>query len=91
MTNLTRVKLKAVADNKIDVTEKLKFALEQVENVVGKGENACYQYFLLFTHFFQTAYFSGLLKVRIVWNNEKLCTIINPLPDTPILGSSNQP
>ena len=66
MTNLTRVKLKAVADNKIDVTEKLKFVLEQVENV-GKGENAGYQYFLLFTHFFQMAYFSGLFKVRIVW------------------------
>ena len=41
-------KLKAFADNKIDVTKKLKFALGMVENIVGKGENAGYQHFLLF-------------------------------------------
>ena len=40
-------KLKAFAD-KINVTEKLKFVLGRVENIVGKGENAGYQHFLLF-------------------------------------------
>ena len=40
-------KLKAFADDKINVIEKLKFVLERVENIVGKGENAGYQYFLL--------------------------------------------
>ena len=34
-------KLKALADNKINVTEKLKFVLRKVENTVGKRENAC--------------------------------------------------
>ena len=33
-------KLKAFADDKIKVTEKLKFVLGKVENTVGKGENA---------------------------------------------------
>ena len=33
-------KLKAFADDKINVTEKLKFVLGRVENIVGKGENA---------------------------------------------------
>ena len=33
-------KLKAIADDKIDVTEKFKFVLERVKNMVGKGENA---------------------------------------------------
>ena len=33
-------KLKAFADDKSYVTEKLKFVLEKVENIVGKGENA---------------------------------------------------
>ena len=37
---LDRSKLKAFADNKINMNEKLKFVLETVENVVGKGENA---------------------------------------------------
>ena len=35
-------KLKAFADDKIDVTEKLKFAFGRVDNFVGKGENAGY-------------------------------------------------
>ena len=34
--------LKAVADDKMNVTQKLIFALERVENIVGKGENAGY-------------------------------------------------
>ena len=41
-------KLKAFADNKINVNEKLKFVMGRVENIVGKGENAGNQHFLLF-------------------------------------------
>ena len=41
-------KLNAFADNIINVTEKLKFALGTVENIVEKGENAGNQHFLLF-------------------------------------------
>ena len=41
-------KLKELGDNKINITEKLKFILERVENIVGKGENAGNQHFLLF-------------------------------------------
>ena len=33
-------KLKALVDDKLNVTENLKFALGGVENIVGKGENA---------------------------------------------------
>ena len=38
-------KLKAFADDQINVTEKLKFVLGTGENVVGKGENAGYHVF----------------------------------------------
>ena len=62
-----RSKLKAFADDKIDVIEKLKFVFGRVENSVGKGENAGYQHFLLFPQCFLIAFFSGSLKVRIVW------------------------
>ena len=41
-------KLTALAVDKIKVTQKLKFVMGQVENIVGKGENAGYQHFLLF-------------------------------------------
>ena len=51
---------------KINVTEKLKFVLGMVENMVGKGENGGYQHFLLFPPCFQKASYTGLLKVRIV-------------------------
>ena len=37
---LDRSKLKTFADDKINVTENLKFVFERVENIVGKGENA---------------------------------------------------
>ena len=46
-------KLKAFADDKLNVPEKLKFILRRVENIVGKGENAGYQHFLLFSPCFQ--------------------------------------
>ena len=46
-------KLKAFAVDKINVTKELKFVLGRVENIVGKGENAGYQHFLLFPQCFQ--------------------------------------
>ena len=51
-------KLKAFADEKIKVIEKIKFGQGTVEYTVGKGENAgC----------FQKVSFTGVLKVRTVW------------------------
>ena len=60
-------KLKAFADDKINVTEKLKFLLQRVENIVGKGENAGHKHFLLFPQCFQKDSYTGVLKVGIVW------------------------
>ena len=37
---LNRSNLKVFADNKINVTEKLKFVSERIENILGKVENA---------------------------------------------------
>ena len=37
---LDLTKFKAFADDKISLTQKLKFMWERVENIVGKGENA---------------------------------------------------
>ena len=55
---LDRSKLITFADDKINENEKLKFALRRVEDIVGKGENAGYQHFLLAfpTNCFQKAY-----------------------------------
>ena len=59
-------KLKAFADDKLNLAEKLKFILGRVENIMGKGENAGYQHFLIFPQCFQKASITGLLKVGIV-------------------------
>ena len=76
-------KLKPFADDKINVTQKLKSAVGRIKNSVGKGENAGYQHFLLFPQCFQKDTFSESLnvetggkglKLRILW-----CTI-NPFP-----------
>ena len=48
-------KLKAFADDKLDVVKMIIFLLDKVENIVEKGENAVYQHFLLFQQFFQKA------------------------------------
>ena len=45
-------KLKALADDKIDVTEMMMSLSDRVENIVGKEENAGYQHFLLFPQCF---------------------------------------
>ena len=59
-------KFKTLADDKIIVIQKLKFGLERIENIVGKGENAGYQHFLLFQQCFQKLSFPEVLKVGIV-------------------------
>ena len=57
---LDRSKLKALADDIINVTERLHLVSRRVENIVGKGENAgsheFIQYFLLFSHSFLLFY-----------------------------------
>ena len=60
-------KLKAFAHNNINVTQKLKIVLGQLEDTVGKGQNAGYHHFFLFPQCFQKPSFSGSLKVLIVW------------------------
>ena len=60
-------KLKAFADGKIVVAQKLTIGLESIDNIVGKVENASYQHFLLFPQCFQKATFSGSLIVIFVW------------------------
>ena len=57
-------KLKAFADDKIKVIESLKFVLWRVENIVGKGENAGYQHFLLFPTMFSKGFFLRGVKSR---------------------------
>ena len=47
--------------NKTDL--KINFALGRVENILGKGENAGYQHFLLFPQCFQKASFSEFLTL----------------------------
>ena len=56
--------------------------MERIENIVGKGENAGNQHFLLFLQCFQKATVSGSLKVGIVWFR------VNTLTDDKILDLS---
>ena len=59
-------KFKEIADDKIIVTQNLTFTFGRVENIVGKGENAGYQYFLFFPQCFQMLSFDDVLKFGIV-------------------------
>ena len=48
-------KLKAFADDKTNVAQMMIYVFDRVKNIVGKGENAGYQHFLLFPQCFQKA------------------------------------
>ena len=55
---LNSTKLKAFADDKITLPQVMMFfPLIGFENIVGKGENAGYQHFLLFPQCLQAAYY----------------------------------
>ena len=60
-------KLKTFADDKLKVARMMIFLIDRVENIVGKGENAGYQHFLLFPHCFPKGSSLGSSKVGIVW------------------------
>ena len=60
-------KLEAFADDKGNLNEKLKLVSRRIENIVGKGEFAGYQHFLLFPQCFEKPSLSGSLKVGTVW------------------------
>ena len=46
-------KVKVTADNELNGSENIIFVFQRVENIVGKGENAVYQHFLLLQIGFQ--------------------------------------
>ena len=61
-------KFKAFADDNLDMAKTEKIFFDRVENIVGKGENAGHQHFLLFPYFFfKNPALSGSVKVSIVW------------------------
>ena len=64
---LDETKLKAAADENLNMAQMIEFILERIENIVGKGENASNQCFLLFPQCFQNAPYLGSLKVGVVW------------------------
>ena len=61
------------------MTEKNTFVLGRVENIMGNGENAGYQYFLLIPLCFQKAFYT----VVLMWLQVK--QILNSLPNDKIL------
>ena len=86
-------KLKAFADDKINVAEKMISLCDRVENIAQKGENAGYHHFLLFPQCFQKLSFSGLSEVGIVWQRIKVGQVLAylicyPFPKQEILDSS---
>ena len=47
------------------MAEVMGFVFKKVESIVGKGENADYQHFLLFLQCFQKAPYPGSLKIGL--------------------------
>ena len=64
--NSRQVQIESICRRQNQSNGKLKLVLGGIENIVGKGENAGNQHFLLFPQCFQKPSLSGLLKVGIV-------------------------
>ena len=60
-------KFKKFAGDKLKIDEMTISLFDRVENTEGKGENAGYQHFLLFSQYFPKTSSLGSLKVGIVW------------------------
>ena len=56
---LDRTKLKAFADDKLNVAKMMFSLFNKIVNTAGKGENASYKHFLLFHGIFQSPLLSG--------------------------------
>ena len=63
---LDQSKLKAFADDKLNIAKIIISLFEGVENTVEKEENAGYHHILLFPRYFLKPSFFGSLKVQIV-------------------------
>ena len=59
--------LKAFEDDILDVVQMMICVTDWLENIMGKGENAGYQHFLLFPQCFRKTAFPVSFKVGIVW------------------------
>ena len=66
-------KLRAFAEDKISMSEKLKFVLGRIENIVGKGENAGYHHFLLFSQCFQNLSYLRAIKTWDCMGSLSVC------------------
>ena len=60
-------KMKAFADSKLNIVQNIQLVLHRIENIVGKGENAGNQHFLLFPQCFLKVFASGVSKVVTEW------------------------
>ena len=56
-------KLKAVADNNLNVAQIMNSLFDREEPIVGKGGNGSYLHFRVFPQCFQLPFLSGLFKV----------------------------
>ena len=63
---LDETKLKAFANDKQTKKNNI-FVFDRVENIVGQGENAGNQHFLLFPQCFQKPCFQGTSKGVVLW------------------------
>ena len=64
---LDKTKLKAFADNKLNITKMIISVFDRAEKIVGKWRNCLYKQFLLFPQCFQKASFPYPSKGAIVW------------------------
>ena len=70
---LDQTKLKAFADDKLDITKMIISVFDRVENIVGKGKISCTSNFFFSHNFFKRLLFQRRQKVSLGGNGLNLC------------------
>ena len=65
---LDKSQLKAFADDKLNVAKMMISVCDRLQNIVGKGENAGYQHFLVFSQPIKTS-LSRVMKTLLLHNS----------------------
>ena len=76
---LDQTKLRAFADNKLNVTKMIISVFDRVENIVGKGEIACTSYFSFSNNVFKRLLSQMHLKVSSCGNGLLIECFFMPL------------
>ena len=67
MTNFRLLQIESICRQELNKPEIMNSVFNRTEIVVGNGENAVYQHFLLYPQCFEKSIIIGIVKFKVMW------------------------